>query len=116
MAEDASLRENGLRTISNGDCRFARGSRCSLARRAGGGTRLKIFEALSMGKAVVSTAIGAEGLPLIDGQHFLRANTATDFSSAVVSLLGDAGRRKKLGNAGRDLVRAQYSWSIVARE
>ena len=42
--------------------------------RIGGGTRLKIFEALAMGKAVVSTRVGAEGLPIVPGQHFLQAD------------------------------------------
>lgn len=84
--------------------------------RIGGGTRLKIFEALSMGKAVVSTSVGAEGLPLTEGQHYLRADAPEDFSHAVVSLLRDPHRRKALGNAGRGLVRARYSWERVARE
>ena len=84
--------------------------------RIGGGTRLKIFEALSMGKAVVSTTIGAEGLPLIEGKHFVRADVPADFSRAVVSLLRDPDRRRSLGDAGRQLVRTHYSWSSVARD
>jgi len=84
--------------------------------RIGGGTRLKIFEALSMGKAVVSTTVGAEGLPIVDGEHFVRADSPHDFSRAVMSLLLDPERRKSLGNAGRDLVHAHYSWPSVARE
>jgi len=83
--------------------------------RIGGGTRLKIFEALSMGKAVVSTTVGAEGLPLNDGEHFVRADAPADFSRAVVSLLRDPKRRKALGTAGRDLVQAHYSWRNVAQ-
>src|SRR6478736_2110447 len=47
--------------------------------RVGGGTRLKIFEALAMGKAVVSTSVGAEGLPMTPGQHFLQADSPEDF-------------------------------------
>jgi len=84
--------------------------------RVGGGTRLKIFEALSMAKAVVSTTVGAEGLPLVDDQHFVRADTPTDFSRAVISLLRDPQRRRSLGNAGRHLVETRYSWSSVAQE
>jgi len=83
--------------------------------RIGGGTRLKIFEALSMGKAVVSTSIGAEGLPLVPEQHYVRADGAADFSSAVVSLLRDPARRRVLGETGRDFVQAHYSWQEVAR-
>jgi polysaccharide biosynthesis protein PslH len=84
--------------------------------RVGGGTRLKIFEALSMEKAVVSTTVGAEGLPLVDGQHFVRADAPSEFSRAVVSLLRDPDRRRSLGQAGRQLVQARYSWSSVARD
>src|SRR5205823_6594364 len=58
--------------------------------RIGGGTRLKIFEALSMAKAVVSTTVGAEGLPLAPGRHFLQADEPAGFAEAVTSLLRDA--------------------------
>ena len=84
--------------------------------RVGGGTRLKIFEALAMGKAVVSTTVGAEGLPLIPGDHFLQADDPVQFAHAVVSLLRDPIRRKALGSAGRRLVAERYSWQQVAGE
>jgi sugar transferase (PEP-CTERM/EpsH1 system associated) len=84
--------------------------------RIGGGTRLKIFEALAMGKPVVSTTVGAEGLPLVSGKHFLQADDPADFADAVLSLLGDPARRVALGMAGRRLVEEQYSWSHVACE
>jgi glycosyltransferase involved in cell wall biosynthesis len=84
--------------------------------RIGGGTRLKIFEALAMGKAVVSTTVGAEGLPLVAGEHFVQADDPIDFARNVIWLLGDPDRRKALGAAGRRLVEERYSWSQVARE
>jgi glycosyltransferase involved in cell wall biosynthesis len=84
--------------------------------RVGGGTRLKIFEALAMGKAVVSTAIGAEGLPLVSGEHFLEADEPAAFAAAVVALLRDEARRHALGAAGRELVVERYSWDHVGRE
>lgn len=84
--------------------------------RIGGGTRLKIFEALSMGKVVVSTSVGAEGLPLVDGQHFVRADDPASFAAAVVSLLGDQARRRALGSAGRRLTHERYAWHQVARD
>jgi polysaccharide biosynthesis protein PslH len=83
--------------------------------RVGGGTRLKIFEALAMGKPVVSTTVGAEGLPLVAGEHFVRADGPAEFAAAVVSLLGDPARRQALGTAGRRLVEQRYSWAQVAR-
>lgn len=84
--------------------------------RVGGGTRLKIFEALAMGKAVVSTTIGAEGLPLEDGTHFLRADAPQAFADAVVALFTDTERRARIGAAGRRLVEERYSWAQVATE
>ena len=83
--------------------------------RAGGGTRLKIFEALAMGKAVVSTTVGAEGLELESGRHFVAADGAAQFSDAVIALLRDPARRQSLGREGRGLVDACYAWPIVAR-
>lgn len=82
--------------------------------RVGGGTRLKIFEALSMGKAVVSTGVGAEGLPIVDGEHYVRADDRGHFADAVVSLLRDPNRRNALGAAGKQLVQSRFSWRSVA--
>ena len=62
--------------------------------RIGGGTRLKIFEAMAMGKAVVSTTVGAEGLPVTSGEHLLLADEPRTFARAVVRLLRDVGRRR----------------------
>lgn len=84
--------------------------------RIGGGTRIKIYEALAMGKAVVSTTIGAEGLPLLDGIHFVRADTPTEFAQAVIALLRDPERCRQLGTAGRDLVEKHFAWHQVARD
>jgi glycosyltransferase involved in cell wall biosynthesis len=83
--------------------------------RAGGGTRIKIFEALAMGKAVVSTTVGAEGLALEPGHHLAVADDPDAFADTVVGLLGNSERRRALGTAGRDLVQAHYSWPTVAR-
>ncbi|OLE82570.1 MAG: hypothetical protein AUF76_08995 [Acidobacteria bacterium 13_1_20CM_2_65_9] len=82
--------------------------------RIGGGTRLKIFEAMAMGKAVVSTTVGAEGLPVTSGEHVLLADEANTFSRAVVRLLRDVDRRRQLEAAARALVVEQYDWSAVA--
>lgn len=84
--------------------------------RAGGGTRLKIFEALAMGKAVVSTTVGAEGLALTPGKDVAIADVPQDFADTVVRLLRDTSRRRALGRAGRLLVQRKYSWPQVSRE
>ena len=81
--------------------------------RIGGGTRLKIFEAMAMGKAVVSTKVGAEGLPVTHGEHLMLADEPRAFARAVVELLRDIGRRRALECAGRALV-VGYDWSAVA--
>ena len=84
--------------------------------RVGGGTRIKIFEALAMGRALVSTTVGAEGLPLEPGRHFLQEDDPAAFASAVIALLRDPARRAALGAAGRRLVTERYSWAQVARD
>jgi glycosyltransferase involved in cell wall biosynthesis len=84
--------------------------------RVGGGTRLKIVEALAMAKAVVSTRIGAEGLPLTSGEHIVLADEPVEFAEAVVSLLRTPARRDALGRAGRSLVVSRLSWHEVANE
>lgn len=83
--------------------------------RVGGGTRLKIFEAMAMGKAVVSTTVGAEGLPVHHGEHLLLADDPAAFAAAVVRLLRNADERHALEAAGRKLVVEQYDWSAAAR-
>jgi glycosyltransferase involved in cell wall biosynthesis len=79
----------------------------------GGGTRLKIFEAMGMGKAVVSTSIGAEGLPVAQGKDIVLADNPKEFAAQTVSLLRDAARRRELGGAARRLVEQNYSWNAV---
>ncbi|HEX4347927.1 MAG TPA: glycosyltransferase, partial [Vicinamibacterales bacterium] len=84
--------------------------------RIGGGTRLKIFEAMSMGKAVVSTTVGAEGLPVSDGVHLLLADEPQRFSRAVVRLIRDTERRRQLESAARALVVERYDWSAAGHD
>jgi len=84
--------------------------------RIGGGTRLKIFEAMAMGKAVVSTSIGAEGLPVTDNQHLVIADGAEPFAREIVRLLRDSAARHRLETAARALVVERYDWSAVAGE
>jgi glycosyltransferase involved in cell wall biosynthesis len=81
--------------------------------RIGGGTRLKIFEAMAMGKPVVSTTIGAEGLPVTSGSDVLVADSPSAFAHAVVRLFRSEGERTRIGQAARRLVAEQYDWSAV---
>ena len=73
---------------------------CIVPLRIGGGTRLKIFEAMSMAKAVVSTSIGAEGLPVKNGEHLLMADEPASFAESTIRLLGNDSRRAEIGTRG----------------
>jgi glycosyltransferase involved in cell wall biosynthesis len=82
--------------------------------RIGGGTRLKIYEAMAMGKAVVSTAVGAEGLPVTSGADVLLADDPQPFADAVVSLLECPETAAQLGRRASDWVRGEFGWGRVA--
>jgi len=84
--------------------------------RVGGGTRLKIFEAMAMEKAVVSTHIGAEGLPIANGNELLLADDPRAFASAVVSLLQDRAMARRLGEAAAMRVRRDFGWAAVSQQ
>ena len=78
--------------------------------RVGGGTRLKIYEAMAMECPLVSTTIGAEGLPVEHGKHLLVADDAGAFAGSVLDLLRDAGRARALGLTAATLVRDNFGW------
>ena len=84
--------------------------------RMGGGTRLKVLEGLAMGKALVSTALGCEGIDVEDGRHLLIADQPEAFARAVVRLMEDAQLRRRLGAAGRELVERRYGWEAAGAE
>ena len=83
--------------------------------RIGGGTRLKIYEAMAMRKAVVSTSIGAEGLDVEHGRDILLADTATMFAAGVIGLLRDRYRRARMENLASKTA-ARYDWSVVTEQ
>jgi len=84
--------------------------------RVGGGTRLKIFEAMSMAKPVVSTSVGAEGLPVANGIHLQIADDPKAFASRVVELLTDGRVARSLAERGRTLVTQKFTWELAAAE
>jgi glycosyltransferase involved in cell wall biosynthesis len=94
---------------------FAQGAVNIVPIRIGGGTRLKIFEAMGMGKAIVSTTVGAEGLPVKAGEHLLLADDAVSFAKCTLELLRSDSMRQKLGAAARDLIERKYSWTVVSK-
>lgn len=81
--------------------------------RIGSGTRLKILEAMAMGKSVVSTTVGAEGIDYTEGTHLAIADTPDAFAERVVQLFDRDDERRALGRAGRELVTATYDWNTI---
>lgn len=82
--------------------------------RIGGGTRLKILEAWAMRKAVLSSTVGAEGLPVVDGENIALADTPEAMAASAVSLLRNPNQAARLGAAGRQVVEDQFTWPRVA--
>ena len=78
--------------------------------RIGGGTRIKAYEAMAMRKAVVSTTIGMEGLPVTHQQNVLLADTPESFAQSIVELLENESKRQKLGCAAREFVEQEGGW------
>ncbi len=82
----------------------------------GGGTRLKILEAMALGTAVVSTRKGAEGLQVVDGRHLCLADEPAVFAQAVVNLLQDADLCAELTQHARELVETHYDWQQIGTQ
>ena len=92
---------------------LGRGSVCIVPLRIGGGTRLKIYEAMAAGKAIVSTSVGAEGLDVHHGRDIALADEPRAFAEAILMLLENTDVRKRYERAAADLA-ARYDWSAVA--
>jgi glycosyltransferase involved in cell wall biosynthesis len=83
--------------------------------RLGGGTRLKIVEAMAMGKAIVSTTLGSEGIEAVPGRDLLVEDEPAAFADAVHRLLAESGLAARIGQAARQLAVDRYGWSEAAR-
>jgi len=82
--------------------------------RTGGGMRIKILNALAMGKAVVSTSVGCEGIDIENGKNIYIADTEEGFAERVIELLEDESKREELGKEGLKLVSQKYQWERIA--
>jgi len=80
--------------------------------RIGGGTRLKIYEAMAMGRAVVSTTVGAEGLEVHHGRDILLCDAADNFAESVATTMQDAAARDRLESAAAELA-SNYGWPLI---
>jgi sugar transferase (PEP-CTERM/EpsH1 system associated) len=112
LAEDRSIEVTGR--VEDVRPYLAKSAVYVVPLRIGGGTRLKIFEAMSAGRAVVSTTIGAEGLPAQHGQHLLLADTPEAFAQSVIRLLRDDSARTALERQARVLVTERHDWAVAA--
>jgi len=99
--------------VSDMRAEIARASVCVVPLRIGSGTRLKILEAAAMGKPIVSTRVGAEGLKFSDGIEIILEDKPSKFAQVVADLLGDPKRRSLLGNAARHGVEKHYSLPVL---
>jgi polysaccharide biosynthesis protein PslH len=108
---DSSIRVTG--TVDDVRPYMARAAVSIVPLRVGGGTRLKIFEAMAMGIPVVSSPIGAEGLPVEDGDNIFIADGADRFAQCVITLLQDPTRARAMGRAGQRMVTENFSWQAA---
>ncbi len=86
---------------------------CVVPLNIGGGTRLKILEAMAAGCPVISTTVGAEGLSLLHGIHLIIADSAEDFARGVIILLESPELRRRLSESGRQVVAQKYDWRQI---
>jgi len=80
---------------------------------SGSGTRLKILEYMAIGKPVISTRLGAEGIVIENGKNIILADDMNEFASQVIKLILDANLRKQIGNNARELVVKKYDWRSI---
>ncbi len=95
---------------------YQRSNICIVPLRAGGGTRLKILEAMALGKPVVTTSIGCEGLDVEHEKHLLIADNPEDFAHQVIRLLQDKELAQRLCTEARQLVVNQYDWEVITNK
>lgn len=93
---------------------YARSAVCVVPLRVGGGTRLKILEAMALGRPVVSTTIGCEGLKVKDGVHLSIADSPEQFTEKTLRLLQDKSVCESLAQHARQLVTTHYDWEVIA--
>jgi glycosyltransferase involved in cell wall biosynthesis len=80
---------------------------------AGGGTRLRVLEAMAMRVPIVSTTVGVQGIECVHGQHVLVADAAPDFTQQLIALLDCGELCEHLAVQGRQLVERRYSWQVI---
>jgi glycosyltransferase involved in cell wall biosynthesis len=84
--------------------------------RMGGGTRLKVLESLALGKAIVSSSLGCEGIAVTAGSDLLTADDPRSFAERILELFANEPLRLELGRSGRALVEREYSWDLAGEQ
>jgi sugar transferase (PEP-CTERM/EpsH1 system associated) len=95
---------------------YSQSTVCVVPLRAGGGTRLKILEAMALGRPVVSTSIGCEGIEVVDGEHLFIADTPDQFAEKTISLLKNKRLTLRITAQARELVVNRYDWEVITRQ
>jgi glycosyltransferase involved in cell wall biosynthesis len=95
---------------------YEQASVCIAPLRAGGGTRLKILEAMALGRPVVSTLLGCEGLHVTHGKELLIADTPSEFAEQVMRLFQSQTLREQLAHQARTRVEVRYDWNIIGQK
>lgn len=94
---------------------YARSTVCVVPLRAGSGTRLKILEAMALGRPVVSTPVGCEGIEARDGEHLLIAKDPDELAAKTIELLSNDQLRDRVAGSARELVVSTYDWDVIAK-
>ncbi len=84
--------------------------------KSGGGTKLKVLEAMAVGKAVVTTSVGCEGIAGAHGEHFLVADSSKDFADSIIKLLRDDRLREFLQANASQFVHSRYSYDAICKK
>ena len=95
---------------------YSRSAACIVPLRAGSGTRLKILEAMALGRPVVLTSIGCEGLEVNDGEHLLIGNTPERFAEQTIEMLSNRALRRRITEKARQLAVTVYDWDVIAEK
>jgi glycosyltransferase involved in cell wall biosynthesis len=114
QSQDPSIRVTG--TVDDVRPYMCRAAVSIVPLRVGGGTRIKIFEAMAVGIPVVSSTIGAEGLPVQDGNNIFIADEPGLFAERVLTLLKDSAKSTAMGQAGKAMVSEKFSWGTAVRQ
>jgi glycosyltransferase involved in cell wall biosynthesis len=93
-----------------------KGSVSVIPLRVGSGTRIKTFETMALGRPLVATSLGIEGLNIVPGRHFLLADTPAEFAAAVLQLIEDPALNSRIAHNARTHLEEQFSWTRVAKQ